>query len=51
MARHFSTSARTMSSVRLIRQFGLLLPGLALLALVSGLAGFRLNEALGLAAA
>jgi|SRR5687768_13586521 hypothetical protein len=43
-----------MPSVRLIsklgvRRFGLLLPGLALLALVSGIAGFRISEAMGLA--
>jgi two-component system sensor histidine kinase AauS len=38
-----------MSSVRLFRKFGLLLPGLALLALVSGIAGFRISEASGLA--
>jgi hypothetical protein len=52
-------SDRAMSLVRLIsklgvrklgvRKFGLLLPGLALLALVSGLAGFRISEAMGLA--
>jgi len=45
---------RTMSLVRRIsklgvRKFGLLLPLLALLALVSGLAGFRISEAMGLA--
>jgi two-component system, sensor histidine kinase AauS len=43
-----------MPSVRLIsklgvRRFGLLLPGLALLTLVSGIAGFRISEAMGLA--
>lgn len=38
-----------MSLARLIRKFGLLLPGLALLALLSGWAGFRASEALGLA--
>ena len=32
-----------------VRKFGLLLPGLALLALVSGFAGFRISEAMGLA--
>ena len=47
-------SDRTMPLVRLIsklgvRKFGLLLPGLALLALVSGIAGFRISEAMGLA--
>src|SRR3954452_10898357 len=52
-------SDRAMSLVRLIsklgvsklgvRKFGLLLPGLALLALVSGIAGFRISEARGLA--
>jgi two-component system sensor histidine kinase AauS len=50
MARRFPVSGRTMLPIRLFRQFGLLLPGLALLALVSGLAGFRLSEARGLAA-
>ena len=45
---------RNMPSVRLVsklgvRRFGLLLPGLALLALVSGIAGFRISEAMGLA--
>src|SRR3954452_577430 len=54
MSRRLTMSDRTMSLVRLIsklgvRKFGLLLPGLALLALVSGLAGFRISEAIGLA--
>ena len=53
MARRLTMSDRTMSLVRLIgklgvRKFGLLLPGLALVALVSGLAGFRISEAMGL---
>src|SRR3954470_23667017 len=51
-------SDRAMSLVRLISKLGVrklgvrkfgLLPGLALLALVSGLAGFRISEAMGLA--
>ncbi|MGE5477346.1 MAG: sensor histidine kinase [Bacteroidales bacterium] len=37
-----------MSLVRLVRKFGLLLPGLALLALFSGLLGFRVSETAGL---
>jgi two-component system sensor histidine kinase AauS len=54
MPRRLTMSDRTMWLVRLIsklgvRKFGLLLPGLALLALVSGLAGFRISEAMGLA--
>src|SRR4051812_4259570 len=49
MSRRLTMSDRNMSPVRLIRKFGLLLPGLALLALVSGLAGFRISEAMGLA--
>src|SRR3954470_24084858 len=49
MPRRSTVSDRTMSPVRLIRKFGLLLPGLALLALVSGIAGFRISEAMGLA--
>src|SRR3954453_23205354 len=54
MPRRLTMSDRTMWLVRLIsklgvRKFGLLLPGLALLALVSGLAGFRISEAAGLA--
>src|SRR3954447_26142160 len=49
MPRRLTMSDRNMSSVRLIRRFGLLLPGLALLALVSGIAGFRISEAMGLA--
>jgi two-component system, sensor histidine kinase AauS len=54
MPRWLTMAARTMSLVRRIsklgvRKFGLLLPLLALLALVSGLAGFRISEAMGLA--
>lgn len=45
----FPVSVRRMALVRLVRKFGLLLPGLALLALVSGLLGFRISEAIGLA--
>jgi two-component system, sensor histidine kinase AauS len=54
MPRRLTMADRTMSLVRRIsklgvRKFGLLLPLLALLALVSGLAGFRISEAMGLA--
>jgi hypothetical protein len=54
MARRLTMFDRNMPSVRLIsklgvRRFGLLLPGLALLALVSGITGFRISEAMGLA--
>ncbi|HTH18328.1 MAG TPA: ATP-binding protein [Magnetospirillum sp.] len=37
------------SLARLARKFGLLLPGVALLALVAGIAGYRISEGMGLA--
>ncbi|MGE5517528.1 MAG: sensor histidine kinase [Bacteroidota bacterium] len=38
-----------MSLLRLIRKFGLLLPGVAALALIAGIAGYRVSEGMGLA--
>jgi two-component system C4-dicarboxylate transport sensor histidine kinase DctB len=46
---HLPLSVGTMSLVRTFRKFGLLLPGIALLTLVSGAAGFRVSESIGLA--
>lgn len=47
--RRFLVSARRMSLARLLRRFGLLLPGLAVLALAAGALGYRVSEAMGLA--
>ncbi|MBP2315716.1 sensor histidine kinase [Azospirillum soli] len=49
MLRRFLVSVRRMSLARLLRRFGLLLPGLAVLALAAGAVDYRVSEAMGLA--